>query len=144
MCWEATAAWFQAKLLARNRVTITHPELRRYFMSICEAVRLDLPASTTGKGVEILVLDSGRADSNRGLDTKNDPTGRINTRCGYPDSVCRVQTRGELISEEEGVLPRQNQDLSRRPRGAPPDESLVETGSIARDERRHRWPIYRN
>ncbi len=40
-------------------VTVTHPEVNRFFMSISEAAQLILQASVIGKGGEIFVLDMG-------------------------------------------------------------------------------------
>jgi FlaA1/EpsC-like NDP-sugar epimerase len=100
---------FQAQIVAGGPVTVTHPEVRRYFMTIREAVQLILQASAMGKRSEIYVLDMGEpvriADLAR----------RMVQLSGFvPDRDIEIRYTGlrpgekiyeELITQGENILP---------------------------------------
>ncbi|GAA0193228.1 hypothetical protein GCM10009122_56230 [Fulvivirga kasyanovii] len=53
--------FFQKQIRDGGPVTVTHPEITRYFMTITEACQLVLEAGAMGKGGEIYIFDMGKS-----------------------------------------------------------------------------------
>jgi FlaA1/EpsC-like NDP-sugar epimerase len=51
---------FQEQIKRQRKITVTHPDITRYFMTIPEAVSLVLQAFSVGEKSDILVLDMGK------------------------------------------------------------------------------------
>jgi len=106
---------FQDQISRGGPVTVTHPEVTRFFMSIPEAAQLILEAGAMGKGGEIFILDMGRAI--RILDLAQDLI-RLH---GYePHRDIEIQYTGlrpgeklyeELITEGEGIVKTQHEKI---------------------------------
>ncbi|MEZ8094462.1 polysaccharide biosynthesis protein [Photobacterium swingsii] len=52
---------FKKQIVAGGPLTVTHPEITRYFMTIPEAAQLVIQAGAMGKGGDVFVLDMGQS-----------------------------------------------------------------------------------
>jgi FlaA1/EpsC-like NDP-sugar epimerase len=99
---------FQKQISMGSPVTVTHPEITRYFMSISEAAQLILQAGAMGEGNEIFILDMGKPM--RIVDLARD---LIRLSGFEPDRDIPIKFIGlrpgeklyeELITEGEGIV----------------------------------------
>jgi len=118
---------FQEQIARGGPVTVTHPEITRYFMSIPEAAQLVLQAAAMGQGGEIFVLDMG--EPIRIVDLAK----KMIYLCGYTESSIRIEFTGlrpgeklyeELLADAEQTRPTPHPKL-RIARGRPVDDELL-------------------
>jgi FlaA1/EpsC-like NDP-sugar epimerase len=105
---------FREQIKSGGPVTVTHPEITRYFMSIPEAAQLVIQAGFMGLGGEIFVLDMG--ESVRIVDLARD----MIKLSGFSEDDIKIEFSGlrpgeklyeELIASDEHSLPTPHEKL---------------------------------
>ncbi len=111
-------------------VTVTHPEMTRYFMTIPEAVRLVLEAGAVGQSGEVYLLDMGRpvkiVDLAREIVRLNGLEPEHDIKFEFTGIRSGEKLHEQLISEQESLEPTEWKGLSliRRPRNFTPGELI--------------------
>lgn len=106
---------FKQQIEKGGPVTVTHPEITRYFMTIPEACRLVLEAGCMGKGGEIYVFDMGKSVKIVELAKK-----MIRLAGLIPNQDIKIQYSGlrpgeklfeELLNDNENTLPTHHEKI---------------------------------
>ena len=100
---------FQEQIASGGPITVTHPEIERYFMTIPEAVQLVLQASTMGKRSETFVLDMGEpvkiVDLAKNMIRLADLEPEKDVKIEYVGLRPGEKLYEELITDGENVVP---------------------------------------
>lgn len=106
---------FKEQIENGGPVTVTHPDIIRFFMTIPEACRLVMEAATMGEGNEIFVFEMGKAVKIVDLAT------RMIELAGYrPGKDIKIEFSGlrpgeklyeEVLSDKENTIPTENKKI---------------------------------
>ena len=104
---------FKKQIAEGGPVTVTHPDIIRYFMTIPEAVSLVLQAGAYARGGEIFVLDMGEpvriADLAKNLIRLSGYTLGVDMNIEYTGLIPGEKLFEELLIEEEGLQKTENE-----------------------------------
>ena len=100
---------FLTQLKNGGPITVTHPEMKRYFMTIPEAVALVLQAAATGKNGDVFILDMGEPikiiDLVEDLITLHNLVPNKDIKIEYTGIRDGEKLVEEVLTAEEGVIP---------------------------------------
>lgn len=100
---------FKEQIRAGGPVTVTHPDIIRYFMLIPEACKLVLEAGTMGKGGEIFVFDMGQPIKIVDLAKRMiSLSGARNVEIEFTGLRDGEKLYEEVLNDKEGTLPTVN------------------------------------
>ena len=108
---------FREQIEKGGPVTVTHPEIIRFFMTIPEACRLVLEAAVMGQGNEIFVFDMGTpvkiADLARRMIDQAGLTPDVDIKIEYTGLRPGEKLYEELLATKENTLPTPNKKIFR-------------------------------
>lgn len=106
---------FKKQIENKGPVTVTHPEVTRYFMTIPEACQLIIQAGAMGKGGEIFILDMGIpikiADMARDLIRLSGFEPDVDIKIEYIGLRLGEKLYEELITEGENIVPTSHKQI---------------------------------
>lgn len=106
---------FQRQIAAGGPVTVTHPDIERFFMTIPEASRLVIQAGGMANGGEIFILDMGEpvkiVDLAKGLIQLQGLVPDVDVAITFTGLRKGEKMYEELLMDEESTLPTKNQSI---------------------------------
>lgn len=106
---------FQRQIAAGGPVTVTHPDIERFFMTIPEASRLVIQAGGMAHGGEIFILDMGEpvkiVDLAKGLIQLQGLTPDVDIKIEFTGLREGEKMYEELLMDEESTLSTDNQSI---------------------------------
>ncbi len=106
---------FRRQIAAGGPVTVTHPDIERFFMTIPEASRLVIQAGGMANGGEIFILDMGEpvkiVDLAKGLIQLQGLTPDVDIKIEFTGLRQGEKMYEELLMDEESTIPTDNQSI---------------------------------